>query len=205
MTRPSTRLKFLLAGGAVLLPAVLLADGRVLPGRAVDTPSADRPAATTPVRQQRMVPQVVANQSEGTVYARRDGSAVRAGAARTSATIGEYNAGTPFAVLAREPGRLQVRTPDGSVGYISPLNVTDEAPRQQRSSRGIFVSDDLGPGERADVTAIRGLSPVSEQYATDAAIPDEVVAQVRAMEQRGEGITDAEVDRFMDEGGIIPQ
>ncbi len=201
--RPYRKLRAALLGSALLLPALILADGRVLPGRAVDTPQQDRPASAQETRQTARTQATVLAQAGQTVYTRRDGVTIRRGEDRTAPTLVELDAGAALEVLARETGWLQVRTPAGDTGYVSPLHVTTDRPEPQRQRRGIVLADDLGPGERADVTAIRGLSPVSEEYAADAAIPSEIVRQVEQMEERGEAVTQSRIDQFLREGGIV--
>ncbi len=168
--RSRQMLRGLLLGSALVVPALILADGRMLPGRAVDPPRENTGTEIRAVQRTESNPSF--GQSNEIVYTRRDGSVVRRGEDRTSPAVAELDAGVRLEVLARETGRLRVRTADGREGYISPLHVTSDAPRPERQRRGIVLSDDLGPGERADVTAIRGLSPVSEEYAAEAAVPE---------------------------------
>jgi hypothetical protein len=50
---------------------------------------------------------------------------------------------------------------------------------------------------------VRGLSPLAEEYATKEQLPEEAVRQVKRMEAVGDGITAAEVEKFLREGGIV--
>lgn len=151
-----------------------------------------------------MLPFLLGHAMGDTVYAKRDGAEVRAGTDRQAALVEELRQGDELTVLATEGVRLRVRTPAGNEGYIARLHVTDERPRTQTRRPGFGVQDTMGPSERADVAAIRGLNPVAEEYAASENVPREVVDDIRRMETLSASITDSELNAFLTEGGVTP-
>lgn len=177
-------------------------------GRVVDTP----PAATTTTPQRprstTTAPPAPANNPRAgaseTVYVKRDNVALRSAPERTASDVKTLSAGEELVVLGTEGIQLQVRTSDGKVGYIAKLNVTDVQPRTQRERGRVLVSDDLGPGERSNISSIRGLSPDAERMATEGRVSEEALRDVQKMEQISESISESELERFKSEGGVNP-
>lgn len=143
-------------------------------------------------------------QSPGdTVYAKRANVTLKEGTSPSAADVAEVNQGTALTVLETSGPRLRVRTPDGTEGWVVKLQVTDAAPATGR--RRSLLVDDLGPGERQDLSAVRGLSPTAEEYAAATQAPGQAIADARRMEQITESVTPGQVDTFLAEGGIKPQ
>lgn len=147
---------------------------------------------------------VVLVQQGAVVYAKRDGVPMRSGTGRNDPVVEEVGIGAPLEVLEVDGLRLRVRSATGREGYLPKLNVTDVAPARQ-DTRGMFrVRDDLGTGQRSNVTAIRGLTPTAEQYAEKEEIPEEVVRSFDALQDLSAAVTREELERFADEGGVVP-
>ncbi len=138
-----------------------------------------------------------------TVYAKRANVTLKEETSPSAADVAEVDQGTALTVLETSGPRLRVRTPDGKEGWVVKLQVTDAAPATAR--RRSLLVDDLGPGERQDLSAVRGLSPTAEEYAAATQAPGQAIADARRMEQITEALTPADVDAFLAAGGIEPQ
>lgn len=145
---------------------------------------------------------VVLQQQEAAVFAKRDGTIVRQGPGPRDPIVAEVDRGVTLRVISEDRMRYQVRTPGGQTGYVARLNVTDVAP-QVGGSGGMFaVRDDLGAGQRSNVTAIRGLSPTSEELGGE--IPQETIDAYKAVKQMSSTISREELDAFARQGGVDP-
>lgn len=150
------------------------------------------------------VPAVMLGQSPGdTVYPKSDGTEIKDGTSFRSATIESADRDDPLEVLELDRTRLRVKTAAGNEGYVSKLRVTDEKPRSGRG--GFGLSSDLSPEERENISSIRGLSPMAEEYAQEGSGTEAAKQQADRMLQISNGIDDEDVARFRQEGGIVPQ
>lgn len=169
------------------------------------SPAPGSPPSSAPLHDaERAAPAVVLMQQGATVYAKRDGVPVRSGTGRNDPVVEEVAIGAPLAVLEVEGLRLRVRTGAGNEGFIPKLNVTDVAPAGASSGGMFSVRDDLGTGQRSNVTAIRGLTPAAEKFADEQDIPGEVVRSFGALQEMSASLTREDLERFAAEGGVDP-
>ncbi|MCC5875673.1 MAG: hypothetical protein JJU11_05580 [Candidatus Sumerlaeia bacterium] len=146
---------------------------------------------------------VILQQQQVTVYTRRDGTVVRAGTGPRDAVVAELDRGAPLRVINEDRMRYEVRTPNGKTGFIARLNVTDVAPATGGTGGMFSVRDDLGAGQRSNVTAIRGLSPTSEELGGKE-VPTETIESYKKVKDLSARITRDQLDAFAAEGGIDP-
>lgn len=136
------------------------------------------------------------------VYMRRDGTAITREPGANSATVVELGPTDRMTVISNDGRVLKVRTDDGREGFVSRLRVTDSAPRR---GTGIQLASDMGPSERSDVTSVRGLSPMAEEYVASGAVPESAKVETEKITALAGSISDDEVKAFMREGGIEAQ
>lgn len=144
----------------------------------------------------------ILQQQQVTVYVRRDGTAVRSGTGPRDPVVAELDRGAPLRVINEDRMRYEVRTPGGETGFIARLNVTDVAPATGGTGGMFSVRDDLGAGQRSNVTAIRGLSPTSEELGGE--VPEETIEAYKKVKDLSARLTREQLDAFAAEGGIDP-
>lgn len=138
------------------------------------------------------------------VYAKRDGTTLTSTASRTASEVETVNEGAPLTVQATERAYYQVKTESGKTGWVARFSVTEDEPKTSLGSVRILKSGNMGPQERSNVSAIRGLNPVAETYAEDKEVPPEAVEDAKKMEKFGSSVMNSDLDRFLKEGGIQP-
>lgn len=136
------------------------------------------------------------------LWVKRSGAELKAGPRSRDEVIAELNKGDQLEVLSKRGTKYQVRTADGKEGYLSRLQITDKKPKSSLGGVTLVTTDDVGPEERSNVRAIRGLTPAAEEYAETADVPPEAVESVIKMEKVSESISDKEVKNFLKEGGV---
>lgn len=145
-----------------------------------------------------------ARQEVRTVFIRREGVDLRGGPGNSDPVLATLTLGESLTVLEETSTRLKVRTASGTEGFVSKINVSDRRPAGSSGGGSqLIVRGDTRRGEASGVQTVRGLSPLAEEYATKEQLPEEAVRQVKRMEAVGDGITAAEVEKFLREGGIV--
>ena len=134
-----------------------------------------------------------------TMYARYS-TPVRAGRTLGSATLGTLAQGQAVQVVGRD-GRYFRTVYAGTTGWVYYNKLADTKPEDVSAALG----GDLSPGgleltELESGGALRGLSPMAENYAEAAEIPKWAVDAVEQMQERG--VTARELDDFEREGGL---
>ncbi len=134
-----------------------------------------------------------------TMYARYS-TPVRAGRTLGSATLGTLAQGQAVQVVGRE-GRYYRTVYAGTTGWVYYNKLADTKPEDVSAALGGDLS--LGGLELTELEsggALRGLSPMAENYAEAAEIPKWAVDAVEQMQERG--VTARELDDFEREGGL---
>ena len=145
---------------------------------------------------------VPAQVRSGVVYVKTATAEIREGPRLSSATVATVERGAALTVVEGGRIRLKVRTTAGAEGYIARTKVQEEAPDSEEGGLGRFIVEDRGPEEMRSAVSGRGLMDAAEKMAEDdPSITDEVLQSVIDMEDLAEAITEAEVDRFVREGG----
>ena len=136
------------------------------------------------------------------VYSKVAKLEIRQSASAASAVVATVPKGEPLTVLSESRFRFEVQTRAGQQGFVSRLQVTDDAPSGGRGGLGGLVRDDRSPEEMRSAAAGRGLAEEAENLAGRDGVTEEDVEAAREMEERALAISDAEVDAFMREGGL---
>jgi uncharacterized protein YraI len=134
-----------------------------------------------------------------TMYARTS-TAVRSGKGLSAETIGTLKQGDAVTVVAREGSYYRLAF-GGRTGYVYFNKLSQEKPEDVAALLG------SGPGgggieltELEAGGALRGLSPMAEQYARQSQVPPWAVQAVEAMGARK--ISAEELEAFQREGGL---
>lgn len=181
---------------------------RPVPNRPATQPAAQPGARPTPANPAAQQQPRQASANQRVVYVKREGAPLKAGVDRTSPDVRMLRMGEPLTVLQTGDTRLQVRANDGATGYVATLNVSDTPPARSGGGAGrILVADNMGPAERGNVSAARGLSPMAEKKARESNDPanEKAVEEVKRMERLSTSISAAEIDQFLKEGDVRPQ
>jgi hypothetical protein len=148
-----------------------------------------------------LIPLLAAQAFAETLYVKRATADLRSDGGRTSTVVATLNQGDAVDVIAPQGAYYQVRTAAGKTGFISKLHVSADKPRT--GNRGGFgVQNTTGPSERSNISSIRGLNPVAEDYADAAAIPEQAVNDAKKAEDIAAAVTESDVDAFLAQGGV---
>lgn len=140
---------------------------------------------------------------EETVYAKRDAVELRSGPRRGDEVVMTLEQGAALTIIGSRGAQLNVRAgQQGVEGWVSRLNTTPDKPRSGLGGVRILKSDDLGPRERSNVSAIRGLQEMAVDYAGAEDVPKEAVDDVKRMEAIALTIDEKDLDKFLAEGGV---
>lgn len=134
-----------------------------------------------------------------TMYARFS-TPVRSGRGLTASTIGTLQQGRAVTVQEREGSYYRVSF-SGKTGYVYYNKLSAEKPEDISSLlAGGPGSEGLELSELEAGGALRGLSPMAENYAAGGEVPEWAVQAVEAMQ--GRRITPRELEEFQREGGL---
>ena len=141
--------------------------------------------------------------AEGSVvYTDREGVDLAESSRPRADAVATLNKGARLTIVETRGPRLKVRTEQNLEGWVMRFLVTDSKPKRSLGDVKVVSSGDLDPQERSDISSIRGLKPITEEYAEDADVPQKAVEDARMMESFAASITESDVDRFLEEGGI---
>lgn len=138
-----------------------------------------------------------------TMYVKKSDTKMTVEASARSRVVAVLRAGTPVNVV-KKSGKFYKVSADGKSGWVFRFRLTSKSPAASGQD-GDFL-DALGGNqhmaarESASGSSIRGLSPVSERHARSKGISRESIEAVIQMESFK--VTDAELDRFQQEGGL---
>lgn len=141
--------------------------------------------------------------AEGSVvYTDREGVDLAESSRPRADAVATLKKGSKLTIVETRGPRLKVRTEQNLEGWVMRFLVTDSKPKRSLGDVKVVSSGDLDPQERSDISSIRGLKPITEEYAEDADVPQKAVEDARMMESFAASITESDVDRFLEEGGI---
>ncbi len=141
--------------------------------------------------------------AEGSVvYTDREGVDLAESSRPRADAVATLNKGARLTIVETRGPRLKVRTEQNLEGWVMRFLVTDSKPKRSLGDVKVVSSGDLDPQERSDISSIRGLKPITEEYAEDADVPQKAVEDARMMESIAASINERDVDRFLEEGGI---
>ncbi len=142
--------------------------------------------------------------AQSVVYVIPSEADIRGGTGLGGPTVATVTRGTALTVVEASRLRYLVRTPDGKEGYITARQV-QEAPPEQKKGLGGLIKDDRDVAEMRTAATNRGLvGDEAKSMAESEGLNPAVVESVQAMEDLAVHISDAEVDRFMLQGGLNP-
>ncbi|MHC4480436.1 MAG: SH3 domain-containing protein [Planctomycetota bacterium] len=125
---------------------------------------------------------------------------VRSGRTLGSATLGTLRQGEGVDVTGREGGHYRVAY-RGQAGWVYYNKLAAEKPEDVGALLGGgLATEGIRLTELEAGGALRGLSPMAEDYAQQADVPAWAVSAVEEMQERG--ITAYELEAFQQEGGL---
>ncbi len=134
-----------------------------------------------------------------TMYARAS-TPVRSAAGLTGTTVATLQQGQAVTVRGREGSYYRIAFPGGS-GYVFHNRLSADRPEdiagllsRRPAARGLELSELEAGG------ALRGLSPMAENYAAAEDLPEWAVEAVRSMQERA--VTPQELEEFQREGRL---
>ena len=136
------------------------------------------------------------------VYTDREGVDLAESSRPRADAVATLKKGSKLTIVETRGPRLKVRTEQNLEGWVMRFLVTDSKPKRSLGDVKVVSSGDLDPQERSDISSIRGLKPITEEYAEDADVPQKAVEDARMMESIAASINERDVDRFLEEGGI---
>lgn len=143
-----------------------------------------------------------AQQGLGTVYVVPQRVVIRDGLGGRA--VANVTQGTALTVLADDRLQLQVRTPDGEVGYVSKRQVQSAPPATGGRNVGGLIREDRSAQELRTAASMRGLSDEAKELARTEGITEEAIQSAENFERFALSISDAEVDAFLTQGGLNP-
>lgn len=142
--------------------------------------------------------------AQTTGYIKRGGVELKSTAVRTSPTVATLKQGEKVTILAKDAAQVKVQTSAGKTGFVSSLNVSNTAVAAP-GGKQVALSDNTAPSAQSNVRSMRGLEPLSKEYAVEKQLPEKAVKDAEQMEQTAKDITDSELESFATSGGVIPQ
>lgn len=139
-----------------------------------------------------------------TMYAKRDGTKVTSQPSPTSGVVGHLNTGDAVQVLKKDGRKLQVKLPNGKVGWVFEFKLTDDKPSKSSGGSsvlsGLTGKSTIAAREARAGGSIRGLKETTANYAKGKHIDPAFQRAVDDMEARV--VTREELLAFQREGGI---
>lgn len=144
-----------------------------------------------------------ASADDVTRYVTGDGVQVRHDPNPFSPVVGTLDRGDAVVVHETQGGWSLVEKA-GLAGWVSNASLADQAPGTSGGLRsGLDLANPFKPSAGADTTATRGargLEPIAADYARAEGVSE---ASIRAVDELlGYSVTDAEITRFIQEGGL---
>lgn len=136
------------------------------------------------------------------VYVKTNEAEIRDGTRLSSPIVARASRGAALTVVEDGRLRVKVKTANGVVGYVARTMVQDAPLSGGKGALGGFVVEDRGPSEMRSAASGRGLMEAAEKMAENEDIDPKAIESARAMERLALAISEAEVERFVREGGI---
>lgn len=138
-------------------------------------------------------------------YAKSSKTKVTAKPSGRAKTVGYLRAGQAVQVIEKKRRFFKISA-GNTQGYVFKFKLTRKAPAGGAKGGGglgaLFGQQKMAAAESSSASSIRGLSPISEKYAKGQGISSQHVQAVKQMESLT--VSDAELDRFQEEGGLGP-
>lgn len=136
-----------------------------------------------------------------TWYVKSSGTKMNAEESSSSKVISVLSSGAAVNVQSKGKRFYKVSA-GGKTGYIFKFKLTQTKPGGGGGGGldSLVGGQKMAASESSSGSSIRGLSPISEDYAKDKGIKSENVAAVRQME--GFGVSRTAVDQFLKEGEL---
>ncbi|PIQ96188.1 MAG: hypothetical protein COV67_10745 [Nitrospinae bacterium CG11_big_fil_rev_8_21_14_0_20_56_8] len=139
-----------------------------------------------------------------TMYVKKSGTKLMEGDSARAKVLGTLKEGTPVEVLRHSGRYYEVAIPGGTKGWLFQFYLTPEAPAHAPSGGNVLEAlggrEQVSARESSSATSIRGLTPVSEQYAKNKGISPASVDAVKQMEALS--IPREEREKFLAEGNL---
>ncbi|CAN5383028.1 hypothetical protein BH09SUM1_BH09SUM1_03270 [soil metagenome] len=139
-----------------------------------------------------------------TVYVKVGSAPLKSGPGFSDPVVTQLKQGDALTVLERAATKVKVKTSGGQTGYVSSLNIATSKP-STAGSKPVILADGTATSERSNTSSIRGLEPISKEYAIQKQLPEKAVQDVEAMENLSLSITDADIEAFAQQGGVVQQ
>ncbi|MDX2177000.1 MAG: SH3 domain-containing protein [Candidatus Sumerlaeia bacterium] len=138
-----------------------------------------------------------------TVFVSSREAVLRQTSSPSSPVVATLGQGAALTVREVQGLRYLVETGTGQRGYIVRLNTSATRPRTTTDGMGGLLRDDRGAAEQRTSGSIRGLRPEAIKMREDGEVGSATVDDVTAMQDLAASITDAEIDAFNAEGGVV--
>jgi len=139
-----------------------------------------------------------------TMYVKSAKTKMTAEASARSKSLGYLSAGQAVNVVAKEGKFIKVSV-GGKTGYIFKFKLTSSAPSGGGGGGGLDAltgNQKMAAAESSSGSSIRGLSPISENYAKGHGISADHVASVKQMESLS--FSSSQVEAFQEQGELGP-
>ncbi len=136
------------------------------------------------------------------VYVKTNEAEIRDGTRLSSAIVARAKRGAALSVVEDGRLRVKVKTSSGVVGYVARTMVQDAPISGGKGALGGFVVEDRGPSEMRSAASGRGLMEAAEQMAISEDVDPKAVESARSMERLALTISEADLEKFVREGGI---
>ncbi len=139
-----------------------------------------------------------------TMYVKSAKTKMTAEPSARSKSLGYLSAGQAVKVIAKE-GRFIKVSVGGKKGYIFKFKLTSKAPSGGGGGGGLDLlsgNQKMAAAESSSGSSIRGLSPISENYARGHGISAADISAVKKMESLS--FSSSQIDAFQEQGGIGP-
>lgn len=140
-----------------------------------------------------------------TLYVKKSGTKLQAADSAKSDVLAKLDQGTPVTVIKKLKRFYQVSEPGGKKGWVFKFKLTSKAPKASGGGTGDLLGalggkQKIAARESSSGSSIRGLTPVSENYAKKKGISAVDIQSVRQMETYR--ISAEEMDKFLKEGRL---
>ncbi len=139
-----------------------------------------------------------------TLYVKSSKTKLRSSDNVKASVLGLLEKGTPVTVIVKSKRFFKVGLDNGQKGWIFKFKLSKKAPAGGGSGGGgfsdVLAGNQISANESTSASSIRGLNPVSENYAKSKGISTQNIQAVDNMEAYK--IDSAELDKFLQEGRL---
>lgn len=138
-----------------------------------------------------------------TMYIKSSKTKLRSSDNVKASVLGLLEKGTPVTIIVKSKRFFKVGLQDGKKGWVFKFKLSKKAPAGGNSGGGfadVLAGSQINANESTSASSIRGLSPVSENYAKNKGISTKNIQAVDNMEAFK--IDSVELDKFLQEGQL---